>query len=89
MLPASACQMPACAARRDGKLVMKSHDRRPAPSATMSQIERAEGGERDQQHEQRERLEGDVGDPPPGDGPAAACAAERDGAGLAHAYSSR
>ena len=38
MLPVRACQMPACDARRDEKLVMKFHDTVSAPSATMSQM---------------------------------------------------
>jgi hypothetical protein len=37
-LPVSACQTPALAARRDGKPVRKSHDRRLAPSDQMSKI---------------------------------------------------
>ena len=61
MLPVSACQMPACAARRDGKLVRKSHDRRPAPSRQTSQISAASDAERQQQDEQRQRLEASRG----------------------------
>src|SRR5512134_30630 len=36
VLPTQADRMPACAGRRDGKLVKKSHDRRGAPSSAMS-----------------------------------------------------
>ena len=55
MLPVSACQMPACDARRDEKLVMKFHDSRPAPSRHDVPDERAPAPPARREHEQRQR----------------------------------
>ncbi len=92
MLPVSACQMPACDARRDEKLGDEV-PRQPA-RAVGDDVpdQRGQRGEREQEHEQRQHLERRASaKPSPGQGPAGRVGSrERDApSGLAHAYSSR
>ena len=77
--------MPACAARRDGKLVRKCPRQTAGAVGDDVADQRAERREREQQHEQRDDLERDVDEPPP----AAADGRDVERSVAAHAYSSR